>query len=161
VARRGKSKEGRAALRIVRLAFLVSADFHAPLLHRTDPGNRPDAPTLARRAVLEVMRHDPATNTCIIASGFGERADSYRNLMAHPEARIELGGKRIEVRTERLSSEEAEREMVDHGQRNPRAARLVAKLIGYEHDGSDEDLRALAGVLPLVRLRPLGAGLAR
>jgi len=115
----------------------------------------------ARRAVLEVMRHDPATNTCIIASGFGERADWFRNLMAHPEARIELGWKRIEVRAERLSLEEAEREMVDYGHRHPRAARLVATLIGYEHDGSDEDLRALAGVLPLVRLRPLGAGLAR
>lgn len=47
LAQRGKSKEGRAALRIVGLALLVSADFHVPLMHRTYPGNKPDAPTFS------------------------------------------------------------------------------------------------------------------
>lgn len=47
LAQRGKSKEGRAALRIVGLALLVSADFHIPLLHHTYPGNQTDAPTFA------------------------------------------------------------------------------------------------------------------
>ena len=45
LAQRGHSKEGRASLRIVGLALLVSADSHLPLLHATYPGNRPDAPT--------------------------------------------------------------------------------------------------------------------
>jgi transposase len=47
LAQRGKSKEGREALRIVGVALLVSADFHVPLLHATYPGNQPDAPTFA------------------------------------------------------------------------------------------------------------------
>jgi transposase len=47
LAQRGKSKEGRAALRIVGLALLVTTDFHLPLLHRTYPGNRADSPTFA------------------------------------------------------------------------------------------------------------------
>lgn len=47
LAQRGKSKEGRSALRIVGLALLVTGDFHVPLLHRTYPGNRHDAPTFA------------------------------------------------------------------------------------------------------------------
>ncbi|MBW2241794.1 MAG: nitroreductase family deazaflavin-dependent oxidoreductase [Deltaproteobacteria bacterium] len=113
---------------------------------------------LSRQAVLEVMRHDPATDSCVIASGFGEQADWFRNLMETPDARIELGWKKIDIRAERLPLDEAEREMVNYGQRNPRAAKLVAKLMGYEHDGSDEDLRALAEILPLIRLQPLGVG---
>lgn len=121
------------------------------LLHHV--GRRSGQP---RRAVLEVVRHEPATSTCIVASGFGERADWLRNLMAQPEARIELGWKRIDVRAERLAPADAEKEMVDYGRRNPRAARLVAGLIGYEHDGSNEDLRTLAGILPLIRLVPRG-----
>lgn len=40
---RGHSKEGRASLRLVSLALLVSRDFHVPLVHATYPGNRPDA----------------------------------------------------------------------------------------------------------------------
>ena len=35
IAQRGHSKEGRAALRIVGLALLVSSDFHIPLCHQT------------------------------------------------------------------------------------------------------------------------------
>ncbi|MCP4822992.1 MAG: hypothetical protein GY892_02635, partial [Shimia sp.] len=45
LAQRGKSKEGRKALRIVGLALLVAADGHMPLLHRIYPGNQADAPT--------------------------------------------------------------------------------------------------------------------
>lgn len=47
LARRGKCKEGRASLRVVGLALLVTADFHVPLFHRTYPGNQADAPTFS------------------------------------------------------------------------------------------------------------------
>jgi transposase len=57
LARRGKSKEGRAALRIVGLALLVSADFHVPLLHRTYPGNQPDAKTFGSLTADLVSRY--------------------------------------------------------------------------------------------------------
>src|SRR5260370_1864274 len=57
LAQRGKSKEGRAALRIVGLALLVSADFHVPLCHHTYPGNQTDAPTLAGLTDALVQRH--------------------------------------------------------------------------------------------------------
>lgn len=47
LARRGHSKEGRASLRLVGLALLVSADGHVPLFHQTYAGNQADAPTFA------------------------------------------------------------------------------------------------------------------
>ena len=43
LAQRGHSKEGRASLRLIGLALLVSRDSHIPLVHATYPGNRPDA----------------------------------------------------------------------------------------------------------------------
>jgi transposase len=57
LAQRGHSKEGRAALRIVGLALLVSTDFHIPLCHHTYPGNRPDAPTFAGLTEELLQRH--------------------------------------------------------------------------------------------------------
>jgi transposase len=57
LAQRGKSKEGRAALRIVGLALLVTADFHIPLFHQTYPGNQSDAPTLAGLTAQLIDRH--------------------------------------------------------------------------------------------------------
>ena len=47
LAQRGRSKEGRACLRIVGLALLVTTDFRVPLFHHTYPGNKTDAPTFA------------------------------------------------------------------------------------------------------------------
>ena len=44
LAQRGHSKEGRKSLRLIGVALLVTTDFRLPLLHRTYPGNRPDAP---------------------------------------------------------------------------------------------------------------------
>jgi transposase len=62
LAQRGKSKEGRAALRIVGLALLVSADFHVPLMHRTYPGNQPDAPTFSSLIEEIVTRYRLVTD---------------------------------------------------------------------------------------------------
>lgn len=62
VAQRGKSKEGRKALRIVGLALLVSADSHVPLFHRTYPGNQSDAPTFASLTEEMVSRYRQITN---------------------------------------------------------------------------------------------------
>ncbi|MEX0708937.1 MAG: IS1634 family transposase [Woeseia sp.] len=47
LAQRGHSKEGRASLRLVGLALLVTADGHVPLFHQTYAGNQADAPTFA------------------------------------------------------------------------------------------------------------------
>jgi transposase len=62
LAQRGKSKEGRRALRIVGLALLVSADFHVPLFHRTYPGNQVDAPTFSSLTEELVRRYREITN---------------------------------------------------------------------------------------------------
>jgi transposase len=45
LAQRGRSKQGRAALRLIGLALLVTADGHVPLGHLTYPGNQVDATT--------------------------------------------------------------------------------------------------------------------
>lgn len=81
LAQRGKSKEGRKALRIVGLALLVSADFHVPLLHRTYPGNQADAPTFGSLCSALVARYrelsDGAEHVTII---FDKGNNSQENL---------------------------------------------------------------------------------
>jgi len=62
LAQRGKSKEGRAALRIVGLALLVSADFHVPLMHRTYAGNQSDPPTFGSLIEEIVARYRLVTD---------------------------------------------------------------------------------------------------
>ena len=83
LAQRGKSKEGRQALRIVGLALLVSADFHVPLFHRTYPGNQTDAPTFSSLIAELVTRYreitDGSEHVTII---FDKGNNSHDNLQA-------------------------------------------------------------------------------
>ena len=87
LAQRGKSKEGRKALRIVGLALLVSADFHVPLFHRTYPGNQVDAPTFSSLTEELVSRYreitDGAEHVTII---FDKGNNSENNLQAIEES---------------------------------------------------------------------------
>jgi deazaflavin-dependent oxidoreductase (nitroreductase family) len=45
-----------------------------------------------RRVVLEVVGH-PTTDTWVVASGFGERSQWYRNVMAEPRVRVAVGAR--------------------------------------------------------------------
>ena len=103
--------------------------------------------------MLEVVQHDPESDTYFIASGFGEGSDWYRNLLATPRARIEVGRRKLWVEARRLERDEAERVMLDYGRRHRLAVRGVARVLGYHIDGTEEDLRELASILPLVALR--------
>ncbi len=107
-----------------------------------------------RQAVLEVVRHDPESDTYYVASGFGEKSHWFRNIMKTPEVTIQVGRRRIEAVAERLPVEEAERELADYARRNPRAFRTLTRLLGYQVEDLEEGARTMAQWIPIVAFRP-------
>lgn len=105
-----------------------------------------------RQVVVEVVRHDPASDTYIVASGFGEKAQWFQNLMQTPDVTIQVGRRKLAVHARRLTPEEAADEMADYARRNARAARSLAGFMGFEVDGSEEGYRQLGEQLPFVAL---------
>lgn len=105
-----------------------------------------------RQAVVEVVRHDPASDTYIIASGFGEKAQWFQNLMQTPDVTIQVGRRKLAVHARRLSPDESADEMAGYARRNGRAARSLSGFMGFEVDGSEEGYRQLGGQLPFVAL---------
>jgi deazaflavin-dependent oxidoreductase (nitroreductase family) len=74
-----------------------------------------------RLAVLEVVGH-PVPDTYLVASGFGERAQWFRNLMADPRARVAVAGHGLRAATaRRLPAAEADAVLADYIRRHPRA----------------------------------------
>ena len=74
-----------------------------------------------RYVVLEVIGH-PAPDTYVVASGFGERAQWFRNLMAHPRVHVSVAGHRPRAATaRRLSMAEADAVLAGYLSRHPRA----------------------------------------
>lgn len=108
-----------------------------------------------REVVVEVVDRDPGTGTVVVASAFGPRADWYRNLLVHPEARIRLSRRSLRVRASPLEKEQSAEAMLSYARRHPRAAPRLAAFMGYRVDGTDEDFRAVGRRVPMLRLVPL------
>jgi deazaflavin-dependent oxidoreductase (nitroreductase family) len=109
---------------------------------------------LQRYTVLEVVRHDSVSGGYIVAVGFGEKSDWYQNVMLNPKVIVESGRKRILASARRLSPEEAEQEMLDYGRRHTVALRELARLMGYNLDGTEQDIRSLGRLIPMLAFVP-------
>lgn len=111
-----------------------------------------------RQTVLEVVRYDPHTRESTVVSGWGERADWYRNLQASPSIAVETGGNRY-VPTFRVASpDEAYAAIKDYDQDFPTPLRPIARSIvrrlGFDVAGSEEARRAHAAKLLFVIFSP-------
>ena len=108
-----------------------------------------------RQTVLEVADFDPQSGTCFVASGFGKKSDWYLNILKTPDVTIQRGSKILPATARPLSPEDSGQAMVDYAQRNPRAAKQLMRLCGYEVDGSDEDYSIMGrDILPFVAFSP-------
>lgn len=106
---------------------------------------------LPRQAVIEIIGHDE--KIYYAASGFGEKAHWYQNIIATPEVTIQIGRKKFAARAERLPYEEAKVVLDDYAQKHATSLRELSKMVGLSYDGSEESLEKLLEVLPILAFR--------
>lgn len=122
------------------------------LLHHT--GRKTGLP---RRTVLEVVDHDGTSDTYYVAVGFGPGSDWFKNLRHNPAAAIEVGSRKLAVSAHPLDTQEGADLMTSYARRNPKAAAMLARYMGFEVDGSEADYAQLPSLgLQFVALRPHG-----
>ncbi len=109
---------------------------------------------LERKAVLEVVNHDPETNTFIVNAGFGPKSDWYQNLLARPNVSIVFGKDKIEVRAKSIHGEAGGEFLLGYSKQHPKEAKILSKLLGYEVDGTDEDWLSFGKRLIFIQLSP-------
>lgn len=104
-----------------------------------------------RQAVIEVVERDPVRGVYVAASGFGTRSNWYRNILAHPEATIEVAGRTLPVVASTLPPEEGAELMARYAMRHPKAAKRLCRIMGFAVDGGEADFRAVGERIPFVR----------
>ncbi len=107
-----------------------------------------------RQNMLEIVKRDEENDIHYIASGFGKRADWYRNVVNTPAVTITVGWEEKKVTAVPLPADESSAMMVEYAHRNPRAAKTLTKICGLTLDGTDEDY-AIVGRehIPFVALK--------
>ena len=97
-----------------------------------------------RQAVVDVLRHDAATDTYYVASAYGAHSDWYRNLQANPAVCVQVRRRKFPARATTLPQEEAEQVLLDHWRHHRLYSRATLRLVGLKAT-SEEEVRAAAG----------------
>ncbi len=109
----------------------------------------------SRQAMLEVVHYDKGSNTHYVASGFGEQADWYKNIIKDPKVSIQAAGRKIPVVAEQLNTQEAAPIFSEYHRRHPKALRGLAKLVGYDIPDEDKEMLSFfQNRIPLIAFRP-------
>jgi deazaflavin-dependent nitroreductase family protein len=131
----------------VRLGWLLGNRF----LLLTHAGRRSGLP---RQTVLEVVRYDRTTDTYVVASGWGEKADWLQNVQQTPAVTVTVGCRRVEATAVRLSTAAALRELQDYAKSHPIAFRFIVRLVtGQPVKSPDAAVSVLARSVPLITLQ--------
>jgi deazaflavin-dependent oxidoreductase (nitroreductase family) len=110
------------------------------------------------RTVLEVLAWRPATREAVVISGFGRKANWYRNVLAGGAEEIQIARERWLPQARALEPREAVNVLADYERRNrllaPVVRRVLSRLAHVDYDGSPEARLAVVEALPLVAFRP-------
>lgn len=94
----------------------------------------------------------------VVVSGWGTKADWYRNILASPPIEVQTGGKRYAPSFRVVSPEEVYAVVVDYERQLPALVRPIARRIvrrlGFDIEGSEEKRRAHATSLLFVAFPP-------
>ncbi len=109
---------------------------------------------LLRETVLEVVLYTPATKESVVLSGWGEKADWYRNIKATPALEVRTGGERYVPEQRFLAPDENHAMLADYRRRHPLAFRIFARVFDYPVDGTEAMRREFESFLRLVAFCP-------
>jgi deazaflavin-dependent oxidoreductase (nitroreductase family) len=109
----------------------------------------------AHQTVLEVVHYDPRTRESIVCSGWGTRADWYRNILSSPPLQMRTAGEQYDSPAFRvLAPQDNYAVVADYTGRLPTIARSLAYRLGFDVRNSEPQRRAHSEQLLLVAFRP-------
>lgn len=105
---------------------------------------------MRRNVVLEVVGH-PTPDSYLVASGFGEKAQWFRNVKANPHVRVYVGGHSPSSAIARiLTQHESDRALGDYVSRHPQAWNRFKPVLERTLGSSIAETNT---ALPIVELR--------
>ena len=110
--------------------------------------------------VLDVVGHDPATDTWYVQPADGRRSHWLRNVLVDPAPTVEIHAATRPVTARDVTGPEGAAVVLRFIRAHPRYARLIVRLVGYVDriDCSDDELRDKLRDVPVVALRGRSPG---
>ena len=107
------------------------------------------------QSVIEVVKHDPASDAYFVVSGWGSRSDWYQNIHQTPDATVWVGRRKLAVRAEDVPESTAVDILEEYTRRYPMAFKeLTGLFLGERLQPGREASQRLAEKMPMVVFRP-------
>lgn len=111
---------------------------------------------IQRKTALE-YDFDEAANTYTVMAGWGGYTDWYRNSIANPNVRVQVGKKAFNAVAEKLTAEEVTQILIEITRINPDFVKIWSRWSDDPIDCSVESLRKAAKHFPTLRLKPVNS----
>ena len=106
------------------------------------------------QTVIEVVDYDHERGIYTVASGWGEGADWYQNILVSTEVTIQVGRDQFKARAVPLAEHEAQERLFAYAQKHAGAFRELSYLmLGERLRPVQEDIHKMAQKIPLVEFR--------
>ena len=111
---------------------------------------------MTRRAVIEVVDHDPQEGVYVVAAAWGAQSDWFQNILVEPNVFVTVSAQRFPATARRLSEEDSERHLRSYSVRNPLAFRQIGSWLVRESSHDTENIiRAFVETIPFVEFAPV------
>lgn len=103
-----------------------------------------------KETVVEVIDQDKSNNKVYSASGFGEKSQWFKNISKNNNVFVTLRNTEYKAVARVLSENEGTDVLLRYVKAHPKSIKGVARLSGYEMDGSNQDIREFGKIIKIV-----------
>ena len=104
-----------------------------------------------KETVIEVIDQDKTNGTLYSASGFGEQSQWFKNISVNNAAFVTVKNTEFKAIASVLCADEATQILLRYAKAHPNSIKGVARLSGYEMDGSEKDVIAFSQIIKIVK----------
>jgi len=104
-----------------------------------------------KETVIEVIDQDKTNGVLYSASGFGTQSQWFKNISVNNAVFVTLRNTEFEASASVLSADEATEVLLRYVKVHPNSIKSVARLSGYEMDGSEKDIGAFSQIIKIVK----------
>ena len=104
-----------------------------------------------KETVIEVIDQDKTNGVLYSASGFGTQSQWFKNISVNNAVFVTLRNTEFEASASVLSADQATEVLLRYVKVHPNSIKSVARLSGYEMDGSEKDIIAFSQIIKIVK----------
>jgi deazaflavin-dependent oxidoreductase (nitroreductase family) len=103
-----------------------------------------------KETVIEVIDHDKTNRKVYSASGFGEKSQWFKNILANKSVFVTLKNTEYGATARVLSEDEATKVLLRYAKAHPNSIKGVARLSGYEMAGSEQEVIEFSKIVKII-----------